>query len=76
MKAIIYKYTNVQTSYCKFGNVRDNFIFAYSINRHICDIRNWRFGHEIRISVKDRVIFSFLEGFIFIKLHIGEVSQK
>ena len=26
--------------YCKFGNFRENFIFANSVKRHICDVKN------------------------------------
>ena len=26
--------------YCKFRNFRENFIFANSIKRHICDVKN------------------------------------
>ena len=27
------------TIYCKFGNVRDNFIFVNSVKRHISDVK-------------------------------------
>ena len=54
--------------YCKFGNFRENFIFANSINRHICDVKP--------SSVNDRVISPFREDFIFTKLRICEVSRK
>ena len=26
--------------YCKFGNFRENFIFASSVKRQICDVKN------------------------------------
>ena len=26
-------------AYCKFGNFRENFIFANSVKRHICDVK-------------------------------------
>ena len=51
--------------YCKSGNFRENFIFANSVKRHICDIKNSQLGYDIPISVKDRVISPFCEGFIF-----------
>ena len=57
-------------SYCKFRNFRENFIFANSIKRHICDLRNSRLGHDIPISVNDRVILPFREGFNFTKPHM------
>ena len=53
--------------YCKFGNFRENFIFANSVKRHICDEKS-RTGHDIPISVKDRVISPIREGLIFTKL--------
>ena len=62
--------------YCKFGNFRENFIFANSVKRHICDAKNSRLGHDLRILVKDRVISAFREDFIFTKLRICEVSRK
>ena len=60
-------YSDVQVSNCKFGNFRTNFIF-----RPICDIKNLQLGHDlpISISVNDRVISLFCEGFIFMKLGI------
>ena len=39
-------------AYCKFGNV-DNFIFANSVKRKICLIRNSRIGHDLPTSVND-----------------------
>ena len=51
--------------YCiKLGNFRENFIFTNSIKRHIWDVRNSRLGHDIPISVNDRVILPFREGLI------------
>ena len=43
--------------YCKFGNFRENFIFANSIKRRICD--------NLPTSVNHRVISPFHKGFIF-----------
>ena len=31
---------------CKFGNFRENFIFANSVKRHICVVENSRLGHD------------------------------
>ena len=62
--------------YCRFGNFRENFIFANSIKRHISDVKNSRLMQVIPISINDRVILPFLEGFIFTKLRICEVSRK
>ena len=54
----------------------ENFIFENSIKRHICNIKNSRLGHDIPISVNDRVILPFHEGFNFKKLRICEASGK
>ena len=54
--------------YCKFGNFRENFIFANSVKRHNCDVKNSRLGHDLPTSVNDRVILSFREGYILTKL--------
>ena len=50
-----HKYTTfIQISkYYKFRNVRENFIFANSFKRHICDITNLRLGHDLPTSVPD-----------------------
>ena len=58
-------YSDVQVSNCKFGNFHANFIF-----RPICDIKNLRLGLNLPLSVNDRVISLFSEGFIFMKLPI------
>ena len=42
--------------YCKFENFRENYIFSKSFKSHICDIKNLRLGHDLPISVNDRVI--------------------
>ena len=52
--------------YCKFGNFRENFVFANSIKRHICNVKNSRLGQDLSWSVNDRMISLFREGFIFI----------
>ena len=30
--------------YCKFGNFRENFIFANRVIRHICDVKHSLYG--------------------------------
>ena len=56
--------------YCKFGNFRENIIFANSVKRHICDVKNLLPWHDLPISVNDRVISPFREDFILTKLCI------
>ena len=58
--------------YCKFGNFRENFIFANSGKRHICHGKMSRLRHELI----DRVISPGREGIIFTKLRICEVSRN
>ena len=60
--------------YCRFKNFCENFISANSIKRHISDVKNSRLRQELPISIKDRVILPFWEGFIFTKLHISEFT--
>ena len=55
---------------------RKHFIFANSVKRHICDVKNSRLGHDQPVSVNDRLIFPFREDFIFTKLRIYEVSEN
>ena len=62
--------------YCKFGNFRENLIFAKSVKRHICDVKKSQTGHDLPISVNDRVISPIREGLIFTKLRKCEVSRK
>ena len=59
--------------YCRFGNCRENFIFANSIKRHISDVKNLRLRQGLPISIDDRVILPFRECFIFMKLCIWQV---
>ena len=40
---------------CKFGNFCENVIFANSVIRHICHVKNSRLGHDLPTSVNDRV---------------------
>ena len=47
---------------CKFGNFRENFIFANSLKRHIYPVKNSRLWHYIPTSVKDKELLPFREG--------------
>ena len=67
---------NMPVTNCKFGNFREDFVFANSIKRHFCDVRNSRLVHYIIVSVNDRAVVPFREGFNFTKLRICEVSRK
>ena len=51
--------------YCKFGNFHENFIVTNSAKRHICDVKNSPPGHDLPISVNNRVISPFHKGFYF-----------
>ena len=33
--------------YCKFGNFRENYIFANSVKGQICDIKKWQLGYDL-----------------------------
>ena len=63
-------------SNCKFGNFLENFIFANSVKRHICNVQILQLRRDLPILVNDSVILLFREVLIFTKLHICEVSQK
>ena len=39
--------------YCRFGNFRENLIFANSIKRHISDVKNSRLRQDLPISIND-----------------------
>ena len=62
--------------YCKFGYFHEDFIFANSVKRHICDVKNSRLRRELHKPVNDRVISSFREDFIFTKLRICFAKNK
>ena len=57
-------------------NVNSEIFTRISIKRHVCDIQNPRPGHDLHISVNNRVISPYRECFIFTKLLICEVSRK
>ena len=53
------------------------FIFANSVQRHICDPQSSELRHDLHVSVNDDVNLLFREGFIFTKTsHICEVLRK
>ena len=55
--------------YSNFRNYRENFIFANSVKRHICDAKIRHYGMFFSTPVNDRVIPLFREErFIFTKL--------
>ena len=56
--------------YCKSRNFREDFIFQNIVRRHTCDIENSRLGHDLHLSVNDRVILPFLVDLIFTKIRI------
>ena len=56
----------------KFENFREDFTFANSIKRHICDFKNSLLDNDLPISLNDRVISPLREDFIFTKLRICE----
>ena len=51
-------------TYCKSGNFREHFIFANSVKRHICDVKNLQLGHALPIS-KRQIDFAISRGFYF-----------
>ena len=71
---LFYLHMLLLSEYCKFGNFHENFIFTNSVIRHICDVLNFELGHDLPISVNDRMIFPLREDFIFMKLRLCEVS--
>ena len=57
--------------YCNFGFFHENDLFANSVNRHICDVKNLGIVHALPKSVNARVFSSFREDFNFTKLRIN-----
>ena len=51
--------------YCRFGNFRENFIFANSIKIHISGVKYSRLRQDLPISIIDKVILPFSRGFYF-----------
>ena len=62
--------------YCKFGNFREHFIFATSVKRHICDVKNSRLGYDLPTSVNDRVILPFREVFFSRKFAYAKFREN
>ena len=60
--------------FSRFGNFRD--IFANSIKRHISEVKHSQLRQDLPISINDRVILPFREGFIFTKLREKKVLAK
>ena len=67
----------IQLHYCRFGNIRKNFIFANNIKslRHTSDVNNLQLRHDLPKSINERVILPFREGLISMKLRIWDVLQ-
>ena len=68
-----------RSSYCKFGNFRENFIFSNSVKRHICDEKNLRLRHDLPISVNDGSDFArifFSRNFAYAKFHEYKTLAK
>ena len=42
----------------KFGNFRENFIFANSVKMQICDPQSSRLRHDLHVSVHEGVYFA------------------
>ena len=47
------------------------FIFLNSVKRHICNVKYSQQGHELHISVIDRMILPFSKGFMFVKFRVS-----
>ena len=60
---------NGQTYQCEEGTVNSEIfariLFSRKVLSHICDLKNLRLGHDLPISVNDRVIVQNREDFIF-----------
>ena len=74
--SMLYLNLSYNKVYFELGNFPENIIFANSIKRYIYNVKNLRLGLDLHISVNDRVILQFCEGFIFMKLGICEVMQN
>ena len=54
---------NSPNLYCKFGNFRENFIFAKNVKRQKSDTQNSRLRHDLHVLVNSRLNLLFREGF-------------
>ena len=64
---------------CKSGNFREDFIFADSVKRHICDAKISRLGHDFTISENDsdfREMILFSRNFAYAKFREYKPSRK
>ena len=61
---------------CKSRNFGENFLFANSAKRHIWDVLNSRLGHDLPISVDDRMISPFREDFISQNFAYGKFPEN
>ena len=67
--------SNTSEKYCKFRIFLENFIFAKSVKRYICNIKNLQLGHDLPITVTDRMLYPFCESFIFTKREIKTLTK-
>ena len=51
-------------------------IFAKSVKRHICEVNYSRLGHDVLISVNDRVISPFHEDSFLMKLRNAKFGEN
>ena len=61
--------------YCKFGNFRENFIFANGAKRRICHVKCSRRRHDLPISVNARVNLPFYKGFFRETSHMRSFAK-
>ena len=79
--AVFVKHTFVICVYCKFGNFRENLIFANCVKRRNCDVKKSLQKHDLPISVNDRVVSPLYKGlfsrkFAYAKFRENKTSQK
>ena len=61
--------------YCKSGNFCENFIVGNSVKRHFCDAKNSQLGHDLHISVNNRVISAFRKDFFRESITLAKISE-
>ena len=66
---------DVHQQYCRFGNFRENFIFANSIKRHTSDVKNSRIRQDFSISITT-VILPFREGLFLRNFAYAKYREK
>ena len=62
--------------YCKLGNFCEIFIFANSVKRHICDVRNSQLRQVLPTPVSYRVILPFRKGYIFMNFTYAKFCEN